>query len=87
MRVPVVSRTIVTTVVNVVTLNVTTKKTDEVKLTFTREPKESAILAMAKDMLETDEVKVVYVKSKEVMTNKYVMPETDFVRLANCEKE
>ena len=82
MRVPVVSRTITTTRVELICLNVESGKTESVFMTFPREPKDDAILKQAKREYETNDFKVVYIADRVRFTAKYSMSEAEFIKNA-----
>nr|DAW58777.1 MAG TPA: hypothetical protein [Caudoviricetes sp.] len=87
MRIPVITRTITTTRVELICLNVESGKTESVFMTFTREPKDDYILNKAKLVYENDNYKVVYIANKVVSTDKYSMYESEFVEKAKKIKE
>lgn len=82
MRDPCVTRTMTTTRVELVCLDVVTGKTEPVFMTFPREPKDEYILTKAKLRYDCDDYKVVYIANKIVSTAKYTMSESDFIEKA-----
>lgn len=82
-RVPMVTRTIVSTKAEVMVVNTETGETSKVSVTLPRTYKDVAgVLKVAKPMLETDTVKAVNVTSFEVEEKLYGMTEVDFVKTA-----
>ena len=82
-RVPMVTRTIVSTKAEVMVVNTETGETSKVSVTLPRTYKDVAgMLKVAKPMLETDTVKAVTVTSFEVEEKLYGMTEVDFVKTA-----
>lgn len=82
MRVPVVTRTITTTQVELICLNVESGRTESVVMTFPREPKDDDILKQAKREYETNNFKVVYIADRACFTAKYSMLEDEFIKNA-----
>lgn len=83
-RVPQVTRTIQTTVANVMCLNVKTGEsfTQEVSLsrTFTDN---DVLMKLIRGVVDTDEVKAVHVVSTEIKEIRYGMSEQRFIELAD----
>ena len=82
-RKPMVTRTIQTTKVNVMCLDITKAEpfTEEVTLPRTyADP--NKLLKAVKERVETDEVKAVHVVSTETVETLYGMTEQDFIALA-----
>lgn len=82
MRIPVVTRTITVTEVELVCLNVDTGNTEICYMTFSRQPKDDYIMNEARKEFETDNFKVVYISHKNVFTSRYSMYESEFVKNA-----
>lgn len=84
MRKPMVTRTIITTKVKALCLNVTTGLSEERDIVLPRTWKsESAMLAAAKSQEDTDEMKVVHIKASEVLETLYGIPEDEFIKVAS----
>ena len=78
-----VTRTIVTTKVNVMCLD--TQKFEPVNEVITVSgtfSDDDALLSAVKRVVDTDTLKVVHVVDKEELTNLYAMPEEEFIKLA-----
>ncbi len=78
-----VTRTIVTTKVNVMCLD--TQKCEPLNKVITVSgtfSDEDALLLTVKRVVDTDTLKAVQVVDKEELTNLYAMPEEEFIRLA-----
>lgn len=82
MRVPVVSRTLTTTRVELICLNVESGRTESVFMSFPREPTDDYILNQAKREYETNNFKVVYIADRICFTAKYSMSEAEFIQNA-----
>lgn len=84
-RVPMVTRTIVSTKAEVIVVNTETGETSKETVTLPRTYKDVAgMLKVAKPMLETETVKAVTVTSFEVEEQLYGMTEVDFVKTAKA---
>ena len=83
-RVPVVSRTIVSTKANVLFVNTTNGETEnkDVIVPRTYKDNEKLLKAIVKTMDENTIYKPVHVVSSEVVKNRYVMNESDFIKYA-----
>ena len=78
-----VTRTIVTTKVNVMCLD--TQKFEPVNEVITLSgtfSDDDALLSAVKRVVDTDTLKAVHVVDKEELTNLYAMPEEEFIKLA-----
>lgn len=83
-RVPMVTRTIVSTKVAVMCVDVNAGETCTKVITLPRTYKDnSALLKQAKKAIETDELKVVHVVDKEEQEQLYGMTEQQFIELAS----
>lgn len=83
-RKPVVSRTITTTKVTVLCLDVEQKQPFEQTVTLPRTYRNDAqILKIVRDMLETETVKVAHIAGSVVENKLYGMPESKFIELAD----
>ena len=80
-RVRMVTRTVATTVVEIMGLNVVTCEVSIIKYELPSCP-EGKELEVAKKLYETDEFKLVKVESTEVKEVLYGMPESEFIKLA-----
>lgn len=79
-RQPMVTRTITTTQVNVLCLDVLTGEPSNRQVTIPRTYKtDDAILKVIKPMVETDTFKVVHVVDKVIVESLYGMREQDFI--------
>lgn len=79
-RVPMITRTIQTTVCNVLCLNVDTAEPFNKQVTLPRTYKdENSMLKMAKSVLDTDTEKVVHIVSSHVEETRYGMSEQEFI--------
>lgn len=78
-----VTRTIQTTKVNTLCLNIVEGKPFDKEITLPRTYKDdAAILKMVKKLVDTDTVKAVAIKSAEVQETLYGMTEQKFIELA-----
>lgn len=82
-RIPMVTRTIQSTTATVLTVDVSTQKTEQATFVLPRtyESNDKA-LKVAKKMYETDTLKVVAILNLEVTEQLYGMTEAEFVELA-----
>ena len=79
-RKPMVTRTIITTKVNVLCLNVQDAEPFNKVVTFPRTYKdEKKLLKKVEEVVNTDEVKAVHVVDKEEVETLYGMTEQDFI--------
>lgn len=84
MRIPMITRTIQTTKVSVLCLDVTNGEPCNMEVTLPRTYKdENAMLKAAKPLIETDTLKAVHIAHFSVCETLYGMKETDFI--ANAE--
>ena len=82
-RVPIVSRTITTTKVTAMCVNITDGETETKVITVPRTYKdEKKLLKVAKELAETDELKVVHIVDTEVEETLYGMTEAEFIEHA-----
>ncbi len=82
-RIPMVTRTITTTKVNALCLNIKTAEPFNASTIVPRTYKtESILMEAVRANLETDEVKVVHIVDKEEIEALYGMTEQDFVKNA-----
>lgn len=82
-RVPMVTRTIVTTKANVLTINTATGQTQNIEVVVPRTYKTDAKLLKAVQATITDEnIKAVHIVSKEEVSTLYGMDEALFVQTA-----
>ena len=82
-RIPIVSRTITTTKVTAMCCNITTGETETKVITVPRTYKdEKKLLKVAKELAETDELKVVHIVDTEVEETLYGMTEAEFIENA-----
>lgn len=83
-RIPVVSRTIVSTKATVLFVNTTTGDTEskDVVVARTFKNNEKLLKAITKTMDENTIYKPVHVVSSEVVKNRYTMNESDFIKYA-----
>ena len=80
-RAPKVSRTLTTTVVKALCLDIASQVVDEVEYTLPRTYKnERIILKKLKKMYDTDDYKVEHVLRYYVTSHKYAMSEEDFIK-------
>lgn len=83
-RIPMVSRTIQTTKVKVLCLNIVEGQPFEKELTLPRVYKDDAhILKTVKKLVDNDETKAVHIVSSEVEETLYGMTEQKFIELAD----
>ena len=83
-RKPMVTRTIVTTEVNVLCLNLETAEPFNVDVTLPRTYKDDVkLMKKVSDIVNTDTVKAVHVVHKREVENLYGMPEEEFVKYAH----
>ena len=83
-RVPMVTRTIVSTKVVLMCVDVNAGETCTKTVTLPRTYKDdTALLKQAKKVLETDELKVVHVLSKEEQEQLFGMTEQQFIEVAS----
>lgn len=84
-RIPQVTRTLVTTVCDVMCLDVTSGNTFVEKVRLPRTYKdEKKLMKKLKEVMDTDAVKAVYVVSSYVDKTLYGMTEEDFVKYAEA---
>ena len=82
-RVPMVSRTIITTKVNVMCLNIETGEPCNRSVVVPRTYKDNEkLLKKVKEVLETETLKPVYIVDKEEIETLYGMSEQEFIELA-----
>lgn len=82
-RIPMVTRTIKTTKVTVMCLNVVQGEPYTKTVTVTRTYKDdNALLKVVKSIIETDELKAVHIVAKEEIETLYGMSENDFIEHA-----
>lgn len=82
-RKPMVTRTFVTTVANVLCMNLETAEPFNTEVTFARTFKDDKKLMKAvSEKLDTETVKAVHIVGKEERETLYGMTEDDFLRLA-----
>lgn len=82
-RVPMITRTIQSTVCDVLCLNVETAEPFNKQVTLPRTYKdENSMLKMAKSVLDTDTEKVVHIVSSHVEETRYGMSEQEFIEHA-----
>lgn len=82
-RVPMVTRTIVTTVVNVMCLDVEAGEPFNKTVTVPRTYKDDeTLLKKVKPFIETETVKAVHIVDKEEIETLYGMPEQEFIQYA-----
>lgn len=83
MRTPMVTRTIVTTNVNVLCVDVTKQETFNQTITLPRTYKDNkALLKAVSAVIENEEIKPVAIKSIETQETLYGMSEQDFINAA-----
>ena len=79
-RQPMVTRTITTTKVSVLCLDVVTQETVTKEITVPRVFKDEAkLLTKVKPLVETDTIKAVHITGAEVVETLYGMPEHEFI--------
>ena len=79
-RIPMVTRTIVTTKATVMCLNVVQREPYTETVTVPRTYKDdNALLKVVKPIIETEELKVVHIVAKEEIETLYGMSENDFI--------
>lgn len=84
MRKPMVTRTITTTKVNVMCLDIETGEACNKEVTVSRTYKDDeALMKVVKPLLESDTIKPVYIVDKEEVETLYGMTEQDFIEHAN----
>lgn len=82
-RVPMITRTIQTTVCDVLCLNLETAEPFNKQVTLPRNYKdEKSMLKMAKSVLDTDTEKVVHIVNSHVEETRYGMSEQEFIEHA-----
>lgn len=82
-RVPMVTRTMKSTVATIMTVDVVNQTTSNVEYTLPRTYKSDAeILKLAQSAFDSDTVKLVHVLDSHVEEKLYGMPETDFILAA-----
>lgn len=81
-RKPMVSRTVKSTTVTCLCVDTVSETTVEKTVTIPRVHKEDKLLKVAKEYLDTDEIKVVSIKSSEVSELLYGMTEKEFIENA-----
>lgn len=82
-RIPMVTRTIITTKCLTVCMNTETQEIKEIELSLPRTYKDEAtVLKVLKKVYEDDVNKVVYVKNIDTVETLYGMLETDFISSA-----
>ena len=82
-RIPMVTRTITTTKVTVMCLNVVQGEPCTETVTVPRTYKDdNALLKVVKSIIETDELKAVHIVAKEEIETLYGMSENDFIEHA-----
>ena len=82
-RVPMVTRTITTTKVNVMCLDITAGEPRNEVVTVPRTYKDDqALLKKVKQIIENDELKAVHIVSKEEIETLYGMTEDEFIATA-----
>lgn len=81
-RKPIVSRTITTTEVVALCINLQTEETFNKKFVLSGSYKDNKALLKAIQKQDTDEVKAVHVVDSKQVENLYGMPEEEFVSLA-----
>lgn len=82
-RTPMITRTIVTTKVNVMCLDVEAGESMNLDVVVPRTYKdEKKLLKVVKESIETDTLKAVHIVDKEEVETLYGMPEQEFIRLA-----
>ena len=83
-RVPMITRTIQTTLCDVLCLNVETAEPFNKQVTLPRTYKdENSMLKMAKSVLDTDNEKVVHIVNSHVEETRYGMTEQEFIEHAH----
>lgn len=82
-RVPQVTRTIPTTIVNIFCINLDDKSTFEQSITLPRTYKdEKSMMGAVEQVLEGEPIKAVSIVSSEIQKTLYGMSEADFIRYA-----
>ncbi len=82
-RIPMITRTIVTTKVNVMCLDVEAGEPINLDVTVPRTYKdEKKLLKVVKESIETDTLKAVHIVDKEEVETLYGMTEQEFIRFA-----
>lgn len=82
-RIPMVSRTITTTKVTLLCVNVKDGESENMVVTVPRTYKDDEkLLKVIRPMYETDELKLVHVLNKETQETLYGMTEADFIKNA-----
>ena len=82
-RIPMVTRTIVTTKANVMCLNIVTGEPFNKEVILPRTYKdEKSLMKKVSELVDTEEVKAVHVVSKEEVETLYGMTEQDFIKHA-----
>ena len=82
-RIPMVTRTFTVTKATVMCVDVNTDQTQDNEFRVTSEFKnDQKLLARLKELYETDSVKLVYLKNKELTKELYGMPEDEFMKIA-----
>lgn len=81
-RKPMVSRTVKSTTVTCLCVDTVAETTVEKTVTIPRVHKEDKLLKVAKEYIDTDEIKVVSIKSSEVSELLYGMTEKEFIENA-----
>ena len=85
-RIPVVSRTMETTVAKVLVVNVNSQTTEEMEVSLPRTYKNNdVVLKRVRNLMETEDLKVVHIISTEVKRTKYAMSEQKFIENAETE--
>lgn len=85
-RIPVVSRTMETTVAKVLVVDVNTQKTQEQEVSLPRTYKNNdVVLKRVRNLLDTPDVKVVHIIDTTVKRTKYAMSEQKFIENAETE--
>ena len=83
-RIPQVTRTMKSTIATIMTVNVTEGKTENIEYTLPRTYKTNAdVLKTAKELFETDTVKLVHVLDTRTEEKLYGMSEADFMAYAH----
>lgn len=81
-RTPQVTRTILTTEVTVLCMNIETALPETHTITLTGNISEKRLMQIVKSQLETEALKAVHIQSLDEEENLYGMAETEFIKLA-----
>ena len=83
-KIPMVTRTMKSTVATIMTVNIPEEKTENVEYKVPRTYKDSGeLLKVAKFLYETDTTKLIHVIDSHTETQLYGMPESDFLTYAH----